>query len=283
MGSVAGYNLDYFKVSFPAEYVIHVEINRPEKMNAFIETMWLNLATIFNKISHDPNVRCAILSGSGDKAFTTGLDVQAASQGPILGSAAPGEDTARRGTALRRHILEFQDCITSLERCEKPVITLLHGHAYGLAIDMSLATTIRLAAANTRFCVKEVDIGLAADIGTLSRLPKAVGSFSWCNEVCLTARVFGAEEALRVGLVSGLFKDKAEGVRGAVEMATLISAKSPVAVQGTKEILGWSRDRGVEDGLKYTAVWNAAMLQTSDVKSALLSGLQKRKPTFEKL
>jgi len=120
-------------------------------------------------------------------------------------------------------------------------------------------------------------------VGTLSRLPRAVGNASWVKDVALTARVFGGEEALRVGLVSSVYKDKEEAVGEALKLAELISSKSPVATAGTKELLNYSRDRTVEDGLRYTAVWNAAMLQTQDVKDAMLSGLKKTKPTFSKL
>jgi delta(3,5)-delta(2,4)-dienoyl-CoA isomerase len=69
----------------------------------------------------------------------------------------------------------------------------------------------------------------------------------------------------------------------ALKLATTIAAKSPVAVVGTKELLNYSRDRTVADGLHYTAIWNMAMLQTDDVKEAMLSGMQKRKVTFSKL
>lgn len=102
--------------------------------------------------------------------------------------------------------------MTALEKCEKPIIVILHGTSYGLAIDLSLACDVRICAADARFAVKEVDIGLAADIGTLSRLPKAVGNFSWVKEVALSARVFGAEEASQVGLVSSVYSTKAEAV-----------------------------------------------------------------------
>ncbi|KAK3210093.1 hypothetical protein GRF29_44g1670613 [Pseudopithomyces chartarum] len=260
------YKYEYFNVTFPVEYVAHVEINRPEKLNAFIEQMWLNLSAIFRRLSHDPNVRSIVMTGAGDRAFTAGLDVKAASQGTLSQSSA---DPARTATALRRHIFEFQDCITALEKCEKPVVVIMHGTSYGLALDLSLACDVRICAADTRFSVKEVDIGLAADIGTLSRLPKAVGNFSWVKDVCLSARVFDAEEANKVGL--------------GLKLASLIAMKSPVAVQGTKEVLNYSRDRSVEEGLRYTAVWNAAMLQTADVKDAMLSGLQKTTPKFSKL
>jgi Delta3,5-Delta2,4-dienoyl-CoA isomerase len=264
--------------------------------------MWLNLSLIFQKLSHDSNVRSILLSGKGPRAYTAGLDVQAAAQGPTLGPSSGNLDTARRAAALREHVLEFQECITSIEKCPKPVVVLMHGYSYGLGIDMGVACDIRVCTKDARMCVKEVDIGLAADIGTLTRLPKMGISYSWVKDVCLTAREFGAEEALRVGFVSNVFEDKAQGMEGALGICKLIAEKSPVAVFGTKEILNYSRDRSIEDGklhtnfnleqrnanfhdlgLKYTAIWNASMVQSDDVKTALLSGIQRRKPKFEKL
>tara|TARA_R110002003_G_scaffold25_10_gene1215 strand:- start:9178 stop:9717 length:540 start_codon:yes stop_codon:yes gene_type:complete len=179
--------------------------------------------------------------------------------------------------------LEFQDCITAIEKSEKPVIAVLHGISYGLALDMSLACDIRVSTHDTKFSVKEVDIGLAADIGTLSRLPHSVGNASFVKEIALSARVFGSDEALQHGLVSHVYADKKTAVSEALKLADLIASKSPVAVLGTKEIINYSRDRTVADGLNYTAVWNAAMLQTQDVKDAMLSGLQKKQAKFSKL
>ncbi|PYI34993.1 ClpP/crotonase [Aspergillus indologenus CBS 114.80] len=278
------YTYEHFNITFPPdhEYVAHVEINRPSKLNAFIEAMWLELSQIFTRLSTDPTVRAIVLSGAGPKAFTAGLDVHAAAEGTLSAAAAP-IDAARQATHLRRHIHDFQQCISAVERCEKPVLVAMHGFALGLAIDLSVAADVRVCTEDVRFAVKEVDIGLAADIGTLSRLPKVVGAFGWVKEVSLTAREFGAAEALRVGFVTHVFKDKGAAVAGALGLASRMAGKSPVAVQGTKELLNWSRDRRVEDGLRYTAVWNSAALQTKDVEAALLSGIQKRKPTFEKL
>jgi delta(3,5)-delta(2,4)-dienoyl-CoA isomerase len=242
--------------------------------------MWLNLSTIFRRLSHDPTIRSILLTSSGDRAFTAGLDVQAASQGILSRNAS---DPARAANGIRRHLLEFQDCITDVENCEKPVIAVMHSISFGLAIDLSLACDIRLSTADTKFCVKEVDIGLAADVGTLSRLPHAVGNQSWAKEVCLSARIFGSDEAQRVGFVSGVYKDKAEAVAEGLKIASRIASKSPVATMGTKELLNYSRGRTVADGLKYTSAWNAAMIQTKDVKDAMLSGLQKKSPKFSKL
>lgn len=257
------------------------------------------MAQVFTQLSHDASVRAIVFSGAGDKAFTTGLDVKAASQGFLTSQG--DADPARTAAQMRRHIAEFQDCITAIEQCQKPVIVAMHGFSLGLAIDISSAADVRVCSRDVKCAVKEVDIGLAADIGTLSRLPKVVGNYGWVKEVALTARVFGAEEALRVGFVNAVYESKAAMVGAALELAALMAKKSPVAVQGTKELLNWSRDHSVQDGmlgsptawdvcgangfigLRYTAVWNSAALQTKDVSAALLSGIQKRTPTFEKL
>jgi hypothetical protein len=125
------------------------------------------------------------------------------------------------------------------------VICVLHGISIGLAIDLSCCADVRLCTADTRLAVKEVDIGLAADIGTLARLPKAVGSYSWVKDVCLSARFFGAAEALRVGYVSEVHENKEKAVAAGLEKAVLVAGKSPVAVQGTKELLNHARDHSV--------------------------------------
>lgn len=211
-----------------------------------------------------------------------GIDVATAStSGPISIQAS---DPSRKAFSLRKHILELQSCVSAVSACQKPVIALMHGYTYGLGIDLSTACDIRLCAEGTRFCVKEVDIGLAADVGTLSRLPKVMGGLtSWVKEVCLNAREFGAAEAHRMGFVSKVLPNKEDLMKEGISMAKVIASKSPVAVQGTKNILDATKGRTVEDNLNYTAAWNAAMLQSSDVERAMGAGLQRRKPTFEKL
>ncbi|KAG6008675.1 hypothetical protein E4U21_004030 [Claviceps maximensis] len=260
----------------------HVEINRPEKLNAFSRPVWLEFGRVFRQLSADADVRVVVVSGVGERAFTAGLDVVDASAVTGVGGVL---DPARRAKGMRGHIEEFQGCISEMERCEKPVICVLHAISLGLAIDIACCADIRLAAKNTRFAVKEVDIGLAADIGTLARLPKIVGSTSWVKDVCLSARDFSAHEALQVGFVSQVHDDKDKTVRAALEMAARIAEKSPVAVQGTKELLNYGRENTTAAALRYTSVWNSVALQTGDVKAALMSvfARDKKKPTFEKL
>ena len=131
------------------------------------------------------------------------------------------------------------------------VICVIHGIAVGLAIDISCCADIRICSRDTRFAVKEVDIGLAADIGTLSRLPKAVGNLSWVKDVCLSARDFGADEALKVGFVSQVQDSKAAALEAGLKLAGLIAGKSPIAVQGTKELLNHARDHSVAESEIY--------------------------------
>ncbi|KAK2045537.1 enoyl-CoA hydratase/isomerase [Colletotrichum somersetense] len=281
MATFKDYAYTHFIVTSPAPFVVHVQINRPQKLNAFSEPVWREFGAVFGRLSHDPDVRAVVLSAVGDRAFSAGLDVQDTSNGP-LGSGA-GSDPSRYATFLRRHIVEFQDAIAAVEKCEKPVICVLHGISIGLAIDISCCADVRICARNTRFAVKEIDIGLAADIGTLSRLPKIVGSTSWVKDVCLSARDFSADEALSVGFVSRVFESKEAAVEAGLKLAGFIAGKSPVAVQGTKQLLNHARDHSVEENLRYTTVWNSAMLQSSDFQTALMSGLSKTKPVFEKL
>lgn len=239
--------------------------------------MWLEMRQVFDDLSSDPSVRAIVLSGAGEKAFTAGLDVKAASEGSVIASSSSSSssasdaselDPARKAVRTRRHIYEFQDCISSIERCEKPVIVALHGFSLGLAIDIATCGDVRVCSREVRFAVKEVDIGLAADIGTLTRLPKVVGNYGWVKEVALTARMFGAEEALRVGFVNAVFENKSDAVRGALDMAKLMASKSPVAVQGTKELLNWSRDRSVQDG---RCSWSIYLFQFRKAKCPGLS------------
>ncbi|ROT41372.1 ClpP/crotonase [Sodiomyces alkalinus F11] len=287
---IQGYDtFKYFLVSSPSEYVAQVEINRPDKLNAFSPPVWLEFGRLFAQLSHDPDVRAVVLSGAGPRAFTAGLDVQAASSKDGLlsdvfhGDGRGDKDAARQAAALRRHIVEFQDSIGAVEKCEKPVICVMHGVSLGLAIDIACCADVRVCTRDVRLAVKEVDIGIPADIGSLARLPRIVGSMSWVKDVCLTARDFSADEALAVGFVSQVHKDKAAAVQAALQLATFIAAKSPVAVQGTKELLNHARDHSVAENLRYTTVWNSSAVQSNDLKAALLSGLRKSKPRFEKL
>jgi delta(3,5)-delta(2,4)-dienoyl-CoA isomerase len=109
-----------------------------------------------------------------------------------------------------------------------------------------------------------VDVGLAADIGTLALLPKITGNHSLVRELAYTARQFSAEEAYRIGFISRIVKgDGRDGVvLAALDLAKVIASKSPIAVSGTKRLITHARDHSVQENLVYTQAWNAHALLT---------------------
>jgi delta(3,5)-delta(2,4)-dienoyl-CoA isomerase len=117
-----GYDYTYFNTTSPSPGVAHVEINRPSKLNAFSEPVWLELGRLFDQLSVDADIRVVLLTASGERAFTAGLDVQAASAGDsaVFGESGKGDvDVARKAKGLRHHIEEFQGCVSAVERCAK--------------------------------------------------------------------------------------------------------------------------------------------------------------------
>lgn len=116
---------EFMRVTFPSPFVAHLEINRPSKLNAFSRAVWLEFGRVFRQLSDDSDVRVVVLSGAGDRAFTAGLDVSAASsEGPLSGEGGD-LDPARKAKALRGHIEEFQACISEMEKCEKRMCSSL--------------------------------------------------------------------------------------------------------------------------------------------------------------
>ncbi len=110
----------HIRVTSPAEFVAHVEINRESRLNAFSQAVWLEFGSVFNQISNDADFRAVVLSGAGDRAFTSGLDVKsAASEGPFANGATDELDEVRKAKLLRSHMDEFQRCISAMEKCEK--------------------------------------------------------------------------------------------------------------------------------------------------------------------
>ncbi|XP_061828481.1 delta(3,5)-Delta(2,4)-dienoyl-CoA isomerase, mitochondrial isoform X2 [Nerophis lumbriciformis] len=269
-------------ISRPADAVTHVELHRPNKRNAMNKAFWSEMVDCFNEIADDPDCRVVVFSAAG-KVFTAGIDLMDMA-GDIL--QPEGDDTARISWNIRKTITKYQNTFSVIERCPKPVLVAVHGACVGGGVDLITACDIRLCTQDAWFQVKEVDVGLAADVGTLQRLPKVIGSRSLVNELALTARKMHADEAKSTGLVSRVFADKEAMMTGALEMAGEIAARSPVAVQGTKVNLVYSRDHSVAEGLEYMAAWNMSMLQTQDVMKSAQASMEKKNiktVTFSKL
>ncbi len=259
-----------------SDHIATVRLNRPQQANAMNGAMWKELRALGDWASEEPEVRAVVLSGEG-KHFTAGIDLQLLME--IQSQIAPLGD-GRKQEKLRRIIKDLQDSISAMENCTKPVIAAVHGCCYGGGIDLVTACDIRYATADARFCVKEIDLGIVADVGTLQRLPTVVPG-GIARELALTGREFSGTEAAGFGLVNAVFENPGALLEHALGVARTIAAKSPLAVRGTKAILNHARDHGVAEGLDYVATWNAAMLQSTDLREAMTAFMQKREPVFE--
>nr|AZL94647.1 enyol-CoA hydratase [Nephromyces sp. MMRI] len=241
-------------------YIWQVNFNRPEKRNAIDKPFWEELKSTFETLGQSPDCRCILLTNEGN-VFSAGIDLKFGMQYFSSGNVNEPIEFARKSVFLKGYINFLQECVNSIEKCSKPVIACVYGGCLGAGIDIITACDIRFCSQNSYFSVKEIDIGLAADLGTLQRLPKVVNSNSWAREVCYTARNFLANEALQVGFVSSTFKDRKTLYEEATKLALSIAAKSPVAVYGTKYALNYSRDHTVQVNL--TEIFGILIYQKS--------------------
>ena len=257
-----------------ADKIAHVVIDRPEKINAMNADFWKEIIEIFRWVDATDEVRVVVLSGAG-KHFSSGIDLMLLAQ---VGNQL-GKDVGRNAEALRRIILELQASFNAVDHCRKPVLAAIQGYCLGGAIDLISACDMRYSTLDAEFSIKEIDMGMAADIGTLQRLPRIIGD-GILRELAYTGRTVHAPEAQAIGLVNRVFDDQAALLDGVFAIAGEIATKSPIAVAGTKQMLGYMRDHSVEDGLEYIATWNAAMLQSNDLRLAMAAHMNKQTPEF---
>ena len=258
-----------------SEGIAEIRLNRPERSNAMNEAMWQELRTAFSWADATGAVRVAILSGAG-RNFCAGIDLAMLTG---VGQAVAHADPARSREALRRLILDLQDCLSSVERCRKPVLAAIQGACIGGAIDLVTCCDIRYVAADVQFSVREIDVGMTADVGTLQRLPRLVPD-GIARELAYTGRNVDAVEAKQIGFANQVFETPEALLAGVCAIAQSIAAKSPLAIRGTKEMLNYGRDHTVADGLNYIATWNAAMLMSADLDESLAAMRERRPPRF---
>lgn len=268
-----------------SEGVMLILLNRPRKRNAVHAKLWKEIGSVFRQLPCIASPRAIVLAGNG-KDFCAGIDLL----DPSLMMGAPntsdgsGNCVARIGlSTILPKVQEMQECFTALEKCPIPVIAAVHGNCIGAGIDLIAAADVRWCAPETVFSVREVVIGLTADVGVLQRLPKiAGGNQSLVRELCLTGRNFDAKEAAALGLVSRITSSD-NIVQEALQLARRIACLSPVAVQGTKKAILYARDHSVQDGLEQVAYFNSLALQGSDLMTALQAYQNKEAPAFPDL
>ncbi len=259
------------------DHVAEIQFGDGAKRNALTRSFWTELPELFDKINESPEVRAVVLRSEG-KHFSSGIDLD------YLRALFPrgNSDPARAREKLRRNILKLQSALTAVEGCRVPVMAVVQGGCIGGGIDLVAACDIIYASEDAFFSIQETNIGLAADLGSLQRLPRRL-PYGLLRELAFTGRPLAAREALECGFVTALKEDHEAAIAHAREIAEAIASKSPMAILGTKQAFRIGADDLIERGLDYIATWNAGLMSEQDLAAGIEAALKKKKATFPEL
>lgn len=259
-------------------HIAHVEFSRPESMNSMNKAFWVELPQCMRDIESQTDARVIVISSTG-KHFSAGMDLGVFSDTSTMPQS---KDPSRMAEGLRRLVLQLQSTLSSLEEVRLPVLTAIQGGCIGGALDLVCASDSRYCTADAYFTIKETELGMTADVGTLQRLPKLIPA-GIVKELAFTGRKFTAQEALQFGLINRIYDDQESLINGVMEIAKTIATNSPLAVTGCKEMLNYSRDHSVEDSLKYMATWQAGMFRPNDMMKTFQAKAMKTQAQYDDL
>lgn len=262
-------NLEAFSVSIE-NHIAHLTMIRPDAYNTMNSAFWQELPKIVRAIDNSAAARVIVLSSTG-KHFTAGMDLSVFSG---LSNRFEVEE-ARSAEALRRWVKQLQHTFNVLEQARMPVLSAVQGGCIGGGVDMICAGDIRYCTEDSFFVVKETQLGIVADLGTLQRLPKIIPE-GLARELAYTSRKLSAQEALTAGLVNAVYADQQSMLTEVMGIATAIAANSPLTVAGSKTMFNYGRNHGVDEGLDYMATWQAGMFRLADLQEAMSAVAQKR-------
>ena len=259
-------------------HIAHVQFKRPDALNTMNKAFWLELPRCMQAIETQTDARVIVISSTG-KHFSAGMDLGVFTDPK---SVPMSGDPGRMAENLRRVVMQLQDTVTSLEQVRLPVLAAIQGGCIGGALDLVCAADSRYCTRDAYFTIKETELGMTADVGTLQRLPKLMPA-GVVRELAYTGRKFGAEEAHRLGFVNNVYDSHEALIEGVMAIAATIAGNSPLAVTGCKEMLNYSRDHSVADSLKYMATWQAGMFRPNDMMKTFQAKGQNKAPEYDDL
>ncbi|GAB2541585.1 crotonase/enoyl-CoA hydratase family protein [Spirosoma aerophilum] len=258
--------------------VMTVTLLGPGKGNAMGPEFWDELPQAMDEINSMASVRCIVFRGSGDH-FSYGLDVSRMM--PRIASMATGNTMASERRKLMAQIRFMQSGFVKMHESPRPVIAAVHGWCIGGGLNMIAAADIRLCSRDAKFSLREAKLAITPDIGGLQFLPHLIGQ-GFTREMAFTGGDYDAAFAERVGLVNHVYDTPEALFEAAHTLAQQIAANPAPAVQGAKEVLNYSLNKSIEDGLQYVAVWNSSQMQSVDFSEAMEATVEKRKAEFNK-
>ncbi|HEU4635390.1 MAG TPA: enoyl-CoA hydratase-related protein [Edaphobacter sp.] len=239
-----------------------VTLNRPQVLNAIDHQVFTDLKELFCQLADDPEVRVILLTGSGEKAFAAGADINELTSL----DRANGQSLSQRGQSIFRQI----------ETCGKPVIALINGFALGGGCELALACTLRLASSTAQLGLPEARLGLIPGYGGTQRLPRLIGP-SAALKLLLTGERIDAAEALRLGLVDEVVSPDQLLERGK-QLAESILKVAPLAVAGCLEAVNKGLSHDLDSALEIESRIFGRLCETADRAEGTQAFLEKRPP-----
>lgn len=258
-------------------HVAHVELCRPDKMNALNSEMFLALIETANQIKNDTSVRVVVISGQGGN-FCSGLDksnFDSVMQGQGL---KLGNDPGVTGLSQRTHgiynlvqavVLQWRDLVV-------PVIAAIEGVALGGGLQIALAADMRYTSSASQFSVLEIKWGLVPDMGS-TQLMRHLASDDIVRELTYTGRLFSAQQAHDYGFITSISK---KPIEHAFEIAGLISQQNPQAIKASKKLLNTAPYLSIEEGVLLESQLQDDIIGSANQLEAVMSVLEKRTPKF---
>ena len=245
--------------------IAYVTLNRPKVLNALNQRTWQDLRAAFEDARDDADVRGAILTGAGDKAFIAGADI--------------GELAQVTAVQAERSSTYGQEVLNLVENLGKPVVAAINGFALGGGCETAMACTIRLATESARFGQPEVKLGVPPGGGGTQRLPRLVGK-GRALQVILSGEMISAQEAYRIGLVNEVVP-AAELITRAEAILKQIFANAPLAVRYSLEAVNKGLETSQTEGLALEASFFGLCAGTEDKQEGTRAFLEKRAPQFQ--
>lgn len=253
-------------------------LDRPDAGNAMNRDFWAALPERIAQIRAHPDLRAVILASSG-RHFSAGMDLSIfAAPDPRIVS---GEES-RRSEYILRLVEHLQSLFTALEELRMPVLAAVQGACVGAALDLVCCADMRYCTRDAFFQIKETQLGMTADLGTLQRLPRLIPE-GLARELAYTGRKLDADAALRCGLVNAVFDTHEQMLVAVTGIAREIATQSPLAVHGSKRMIGYARDHDLQDSLHMMACWQAGMFRVEDMGRAMRAAATGTPPAYDPL
>ncbi|MGQ3412429.1 3-hydroxyacyl-CoA dehydrogenase NAD-binding domain-containing protein [Natrinema sp. LN54] len=261
-----GVDFETIRLEYPGDYVGHIVLDRPHRMNTISDDLLEELSTAIEQLEEDEEVRALLITGEGEKAFSAGADVQS-----MAGSGADpieGQELSRLG----------QSTFGALEACDMPVVAGIDGFCLGGGMELSTCADMRVASERSQFGQPELDLGLIPGWGGTQRLKHIVGE-GRAKEIILTAERYDAETMADYGFVNEVV-DNDDLEDRALELATDLAGGPPIAQKFTKRAMLAGRD-DTEAGLEYEASAFGHLMATDDLMEGITAFMEDEEPEFE--